>query len=80
MASAGGAAVVGTIVGALIGLGIPEEEARFYEGEFTAGRTLVTVKPQGRYEEAKAILRNNGAYDMQTSAGRAEATGFRDLT
>jgi hypothetical protein len=75
LASAGGAAAVGTLVGALIGLGVPEEEARFYEGEVTAGRTLVTVKPDGRNFEADAILRRNGAYDMQTSADPA---GLRD--
>jgi hypothetical protein len=78
LASAGGAAVVGTVVGALIGLGIPEEEARFYEGEFTSGRTLVTVKTDGRTSEAHSILRNNGAYDMQTNASRAMSGGLTD--
>jgi hypothetical protein len=80
LASAGGAAAVGVVVGALIGLGIPEEEARFYEGEFTAGRTLVTVRTEGRNAEAEAVLRNNGAYDMQSGAGRAASTGFRNMT
>jgi hypothetical protein len=78
IASAAGAGVVGGVVGALIGLGIPEEEARFYESEFTAGRTLVTVRPQGRNVEAETILRNNGAYDMQTSASNPASTGFPD--
>jgi hypothetical protein len=78
IASAAGAGVVGTIVGALIGLGIPEEEARYYEQEFAAGRTLVTVRPEGRYEEAFTILRSNGAYDMQTNASRTQAAGLRE--
>jgi len=76
LASAAGGAVVGGIVGALIGLGIPEEEARYYEGEFQAGRMLVTVKADGRYDEAYAILRRHGAYDMRTApALGAQAEG-----
>src|SRR5205823_3676773 len=42
----------GALVGALIGLKIPEEEARFYEAEIKAGRSLVTVLADGRYDEA----------------------------
>ena len=51
-AAAGGAAIAG-LVGALVGLGIPEEEARHYEGEVKAGRTLVTVKADGRFDEVR---------------------------
>lgn len=75
LASAGGAAAVGTLVGALVGLGIPENEATYYEGEFKAGRTLVTVKPEGRNPEAISILRSCGAYDMHS--GSYEATMAR---
>ena len=50
----------------LIGLGIPREEAEFYEGEFRAGRTLVTVKTEGRGAEAQSILRRHGGYDIST--------------
>src|SRR5947209_7685036 len=64
LASAGAGAAAVSIVGALIGLGIPEEEARYYEGEVKAGRTLVTVKADGRYDEAVATLRRFGAYDV----------------
>lgn len=46
----------GGLVGALIGLNIPEEEAHHYEREFHSGRTLVTVRAGERYEEAAAIL------------------------
>jgi uncharacterized protein (TIGR02271 family) len=73
LASAAGGAAVAGVVGALIGLGIPEEEARFYEDEFKAGRTLVTVKADGRYDEAWTILSRNGAYDMKS--GRPAAAG-----
>jgi hypothetical protein len=66
LASAAGGAVAGGIVGALIGLGIPEEEARYYEGEFKAGRTLVTVKADDRFDEAWTILSSHGAYNIET--------------
>jgi hypothetical protein len=47
----------GGVVGGLIGLEIPEDEARGYERAFHSGRTLVTVRAEGRYEEAEVILR-----------------------
>ena len=62
----GGAAVgaaAGGLLGALTGLGVSEEEARYYDQEFQAGRTIVTVKADGRYQEAVEILRRSGAYD-----------------
>jgi hypothetical protein len=55
-------AVAGGLIGTLIGLGIPEEEAHFYQGEFEAGRTILTVKAGPRFDEAIAILRRYGAY------------------
>ncbi len=61
----GGAAagvVAGGLVGTLIGMGIPEEEAHYYQGEFEAGRILVTVKADERYTQAIDILRRHGAY------------------
>ena len=74
----GGAAVgaaTGGIFGALVGsMGVPEEEARYYEGEFKSGRTLVTVKADGRYDEAYAILQRAGAYDFETRGARTGAT------
>jgi uncharacterized protein (TIGR02271 family) len=72
----GGAAIgagVGAIAGALVGMGIPEEEAKYYEGEVKSGRTLVTVSADGRYDEAQRILRQHGAYDIE-SRGQAGTT------
>jgi len=63
---------VGGLIGALVGAGIPEDEARYYQGEFESGRTIVTVRAEGRADEAKAILRDQGAYDMN---GRPDYTG-----
>lgn len=64
LSSAGGAAVAGGIVGALAGMGIPEEEAEYYHEEFERGRTVVTVKATGAdADKAARILDQANAYD-----------------
>ena len=63
LASAATAAAAGGLAGALIGMGIPEEEARHYESELKAGRTVVTVRANGRGAEAWDILNRFGAID-----------------
>src|SRR4051794_13858063 len=75
LASAAGAAAVAGLAGALIGLGISEEEAHYYEGEFKAGRTIVTVKAGNRYRQALDILRRHGAYDRDTAAAAPAQAG-----
>jgi uncharacterized protein (TIGR02271 family) len=49
-------------------MGVPEEHARYYEDEARAGKTLVTVRADGRYEDAQRILRAQGAYDVESRA------------
>jgi len=76
LANAAGGAAIGTLAGSLVGAGIPEEEAKYYHGEFEQGRIIVTVNADGRADEVTSILRRHGAYDMH-SAGTsvAGATG-----
>ena len=65
----GGAAIgagVGAIAGALVGMGVPEEHARYYEDEAKAGKTLVTVRANSRYNDAQRILREHDAYDVES--------------
>jgi hypothetical protein len=66
LSNAAAGAGVGGLVGALVGAGIPEDEANYYQGEFESGRTIVTVHSDGRADEAMAIFRRYGAYDMST--------------
>ena len=71
----GGAAIgaaAGGIVGALVGMGVPEEEAHYYAGEFHSGRTLVTVRADGRRQEAINILHHYGGYDAGTRLGQVQ--------
>ena len=66
LASTATGAAVGGITGGLVGLGVSDEHAHYYESEFQAGRTLVSVKTQGRNEDAMDILIRNGGYDIRT--------------
>jgi len=59
----GGAA--GWLVGGLAGLGIPREEAQYYEERVHGGATLVTVDAAGRDAEARQLLLRDGAEDLQ---------------
>jgi len=75
MAALGGAAVggaVGGIAGALIGLGIPEYEAKRYEGKLKEGNLLISVHTENSDEakRAKEIFKQAGADDI-SSTGEA---------
>lgn len=58
----------GGLLGALTGMGVPEDEARWYEGEVHRGGTLVTVRADGRYEEARRIVREYGGREAGSDA------------
>jgi hypothetical protein len=68
LASFFGGAIAGTAVGgmlgAMTGLGISEDEARYFEEQFQSGKAIVAVKPEARVEEAARILRGHGGYDL----------------
>lgn len=64
-----GAAVgtaAGGITGAFVGMGIPEEEAKYYDEEFKQGRTLMTVRSSDRYDLAGDTIRRGGGWDWDT--------------
>ncbi|MDB6131751.1 MAG: hypothetical protein JWM04_2858 [Verrucomicrobiales bacterium] len=72
MAALGGAAVgaaVGGITGALIGMGIPEYEAKRYEGKIKAGNILISVHTENSQEakRSKDIFEELGAHDISTT-------------
>jgi len=71
--AAAGAAAAG-VTGALIGMGIPKEEAEFYESELKSGRTIVTVNADGRRNEAQAILQRFGGYDISSRSSDDSVT------
>jgi uncharacterized protein (TIGR02271 family) len=61
------------ITDSLENMGLPEEEATFYNREFEAGHTVVTVNTEDRQQEAYNILLRNGAYDFNSRSTQAAA-------
>lgn len=68
----------GGIVGALVGLNVPEDEAQGYEREFRSGRTLVTVRAVGRYDEARQILQQVAEDDTAEGGSRPRPRRISD--
>ena len=69
MAALGGAAAgaaLGGVTGALIGWGIPEYEAKRYEGKMKQGNMLISVHTEDRAERARArrLFEQAGAEDI----------------
>src|SRR5438552_17784064 len=72
MAALSGAAVgaaAGGIVGALAGMGIPEYEAKRYEGKVKEGNILISVHSDNSEEtkKAKEIFERDGGCDIATA-------------
>lgn len=74
LAGVGAGGVVGGIAGALIGMGIPEYEAKRYEGRVKEGGVLLSVHcdDSNWTRRAKDILDSTGAQDI-SSTGEASA-------
>jgi hypothetical protein len=63
-------AAVGGITGALVGMGIPEFEAKRYEGKIRRGNILISVHAENSDESkrAKQILEDAGGEDISTGS------------
>ncbi|HVT88972.1 MAG TPA: hypothetical protein VHD56_08980 [Tepidisphaeraceae bacterium] len=61
---AGAGTAIGGILGAMTGLGISEDEARYYEERFHEGKAIVAVRAGNRVAEAEGILLRHGGYNM----------------
>jgi hypothetical protein len=72
LAGAGVGGAVGGIAGALLGMGIPEYEAKRYEGRVKDGGILLSVHSDNSEwtKRAKEILKRTGAQDI-SSTGEA---------
>ena len=73
MAALGGAAVgtaAGGIVGALVGMGIPEFEAKHYDAKIREGNILISVHTENGDQKntAKDIFKRNEADDISTGS------------
>jgi hypothetical protein len=45
-------------------IGVPEQDAHFYQSELDAGHTILLSKAMNNPEQALSILRQSGAYDI----------------
>ena len=70
----GAGAVLGGATGALVGIGIPEYEAKRYEGLVRSGGILMSVHCDDSKwtDRAKKLLESQGAVDI-TSTGESSA-------
>lgn len=76
MAALGGAAIgaaVGGISGALVGMGIPEFEAKQYEGKIKGGNILISVHTDDgkQVDRVKEIYKTAGAQDISSTTETA---------
>ena len=72
LASFFGGAIAGTAVGgifgAMTGLGVSEDEAKFYDKEFQSGRAIVAVRAGGRAQEAADTLTRHGGQHVHSES------------
>ena len=80
LAGLGAGSVVGGLTGALIGAGIPEYEAKRYEGRIRSGGILLSVHCDDdiMIGRAKEMLRHTGAQDIASAAEGRVSGGGRD--
>lgn len=66
LSGAAAGAAVGGITGALVGMGIPEHEAKLYEGKVKGGNILISAHADDRDERKRAqeVFRRAGAEDI----------------
>jgi hypothetical protein len=64
------------LVGALVGMGIPEYEAKRYEGRVKAGGVLLSVHcdTSDEISRAKDLLKETGAEDISSAGEKAASS------
>ncbi len=58
----------------LLNLGVPYEDANYYAQQVKAGHTVVSVRPDGREQEAHAIMRRSGASTPDDDTAKSQGS------
>lgn len=58
-------AFAGGLYGPFMKMGATEEEAQYYDGEFQAGATIVSVHPGDREQDAREIFKAHNAKNIE---------------
>jgi hypothetical protein len=67
LAGAGAGGAAGTVVGGLLGMGIPEHEAKLVEEELARGKVLLGVKAHDdRVDRVEEILEDTGGTNVRS--------------
>ena len=76
LAGIGAGAATGGLIGALVGMGIPEYEAKRYEGQVKNGGILVSVHCDNSewISKAKHLLEQAGAEDVSSAGEKSAST------
>jgi hypothetical protein len=77
LAGLGVGGAVGGVAGALIGMGIPEYEAKRYEGRLQKGGVLLSVhcSTSDEIRTAKEVMKASGAEDISSTSESSVAAG-----
>jgi hypothetical protein len=81
LAGIGVGGAVGGLTGALIGMGMPEYEAKRYEGRVKKGGILLSVHcdTSDEIKRAKEIMKNTGAEDISSTGESSDTKTDRDV-
>jgi hypothetical protein len=82
LAGVGVGGTIGGITGALVGMGIPEYEAKRYEGRIQKGGILLSVhcSTSDEVKRAKDIIERTGGEDVSSSGEASVDTSANDRT
>jgi hypothetical protein len=82
LAGVGVGGAVGGLTGALVGLGIPEYEAKRYEGRLQKGGILISIhcETSEEIDRAKDVLKRTGAEDISTTSESSVSRKTEDIS
>ena len=64
----------GSVYNDLVSMGMPQDDASYFQREYEAGRSIVTVLAGGRMQEATALLARYGGYAANRRSAQTAGT------